>query len=122
MADPKQIARSIFQQTLASIDIPLAMERRVLRSGHCLEVDDWSCDLRNISDVRVIALGKASHAMLRSFAQLFSGVPLQGVACAPTPPENPIADISYFLGGHPLPNEHSISFCASRSRIAQELH
>ena len=33
MTDAKQIARRIFQETLASIDIPLAMERRVLCSG-----------------------------------------------------------------------------------------
>jgi len=107
MADAKQIARRIFQETLASIDIPLAMERRVLCSGSVICVDDWSCDLAKFSDVKVIALGKAAHAMLHGLAQLFSNLRFSGVASAPTPPENPVPGISYFVGGHPLPNEQS---------------
>src|SRR5882672_9924328 len=107
MADPKQIARRIFHQTLASIDIPLAMERRIVRSGSHLQIDDWSCDLSKYSDIRVVALGKAAHAMLRGLSELFPGVKFTGVASAPTPPESPIQNISYFVGGHPLPNEQS---------------
>ena len=107
MADAKQIARRIFHETLASIDIPLVIERRVLCSGTTICVDDWSCDLRNFSDVKVIALGKAAHAMLRGFVQLFPAQHFTGVASAPTPPESPIPGISYFVGGHPLPNDQS---------------
>jgi hydroxypyruvate reductase len=116
MADPKQIARGIFQKTLASIDIPTAMERRVLRWGNRLEVDGWICDLGKISDVRIVAIGKAAHAMLRGFAQLFPDLKFRGVASAPTPPANPIPDVSYFVGGHPLPN--NASFEAARAALS----
>src|SRR6267142_6113846 len=119
MADAKQIARRIFQETLASIDIPLAMERRVLGSGSVICVDDWSCDLAKFSDVKVIALGKAAHAMLHGLAQLFSNLRFSGVASAPTPPENPVPGISYFVGGHPLPNEQS--FLAAEAALTQLL-
>src|SRR5262249_55244456 len=108
MADAKQIARRIFHETLASIDIPAAIERRVLRSGHSICVDDWSCDLRSLSEVKVIAVGKATHAMLRGFARLFPDFRSNGVASAPIPPENPIPGVTYFVGGHPLPNEESL--------------
>jgi len=116
MADPKQIARRIFHQTLASIDIPLAMERRIVRSGSHLQIDDWSCDLSKYSDIRVVALGKAAHAMLRGLSELFPGVKFTGVASAPTPPESPIQNISYFVGGHPLPNEQS--FLSAQAALA----
>src|SRR5262252_6657665 len=116
MADPKQIARQIFQKTLASIDIPLAMERRAVRSGNQFQVDDWSCDLGKITDVRVVALGKAANAMLSGFAQLFPDLPFRGVASAPTPPECPLPNVAYFVGGHPLPNE--ASFEAARAALS----
>src|SRR3981189_1395285 len=116
MADTKQIARRIFSETLASLDIPLAMERRVLCSGSVIGVDDWSCDLAKFSDVKVIALGKAAHAMLSGFAQLFPDLRFTGVTSAPTSPENPIPGISYFVGGHPLPNEQS--FLAAEAALS----
>ena len=116
MADPKQIARRIFQKTLTSIDIPLSMERRVIHSGDHVQVDDWSCDLSKISDSRVVALGKAAHAMLLGFAQLFPDLHFRGVASAPTPPVCPLPNVVYFVGGHPLPNE--ASFEAARAALS----
>ena len=107
MPDPKQIARRIFHETLASIDIPLAMERRINRVGHRISVDDWSCDLMRISDVKVVALGKAAHAMLSGFAQLFPDVAITGVVAAPASSPDPVPGFTYFLSGHPLPNEDS---------------
>src|SRR5947207_5901748 len=108
MPDPKQIARRIFHETLASIDIPRAMERRINRVGQRICVDDWSCDLARISGVKVVALGKAAHAMLSGFVQLFPDLAVTGVAVVPTSSPDPVPRIAYFLGGHPLPNEDSI--------------
>jgi len=108
MPDPKQIARRIFHETLASIDIHLAMERRISRVGQRICVDEWSCDLARISGVKVVALGKAAHAMLSGFVQLFSDLAVTGVAAVPTASPDPVPGIAYFLGGHPLPNEDSI--------------
>lgn len=108
MSDLKQTARRIFHEALASIDIPLAMERRIARVGTHVCVDDWTCDLATISDVKVVALGKAAHAMLSGFIQLFPEPAFTGVAATPTPSPHPIPGITYFLAGHPLPNEQSI--------------
>lgn len=108
MENPKHIALRIFHETLANIDIPLAFERRIVRSGSRISIDDWSCDLRHFSDIKVVALGKAAHAMLNGFAQLFPDLHFTGVASAPTPPAAPLPGISHFLGGHPVPNEQSL--------------
>ncbi len=108
MPDPKQIARRIFHETLASIDIHLAMERRISLVGQRICVDDWSCDLTTISDVKVAALGKAAHPMLSGFVQLFPDLAVTGVAAVPTSSPDPVPGIAYFLCGHPLPNEDSI--------------
>ena len=108
MPDPKQIARRIFHETLASIDIPLALDRHISRAGQRICVDDWSCDLAEISGVKVVALGKAAHSMLSGFVQLFADVAITGVFAAPTTSPDPVSGVAYFLGGHPLPNEDSI--------------
>lgn len=108
MADPKQSARKIFRETLAGIDIPFAFERQVVRSGTRISADEWSCDLKSFSDVRVVAAGKATHALLEGFAGFFPELEFTGVASAPTPPKQAIPGIKYFVGGHPLPNEDSI--------------
>ena len=108
MPDPKQTARRIFHETLASIDIPRAIERRINRVGQRISVDDWSCDLARISGVKVVALGKAAHTMLSGFVQIFPDLAVTGVAAVPTSSPDPVPGIAYFLGGHPLPNEDSI--------------
>jgi len=115
MDDLKQIARRIFLQTLASIDIPLTMERRIFRSANSLVIDDRSYDLSQFSEIKVIALGKATNAMLRGFAQLFEDRRFSGVAVAPTLPDSSIRGITYFAGGHPLPNE--ASFLAAQAAL-----
>ena len=42
MADLKQLARRIFHETLAAIDIPLAMQRKLVREGSLLRCGDAS--------------------------------------------------------------------------------
>jgi len=115
MVDAKQIALRIFRETLAHIEIPLAFERRISRFGNRILVDDWSCALSGFADIRVVALGKAAHAMLQGFAQLFAESRFTGVASAPGPPTDVLPGISYFVGGHPLPNEQS--FLAGKAAL-----
>ena len=109
MADLKQLARQIFHQTLAAIDIPAAMQRKLLREGRLLHVNDAVVDLDKFSNVFVVAMGKAAHAMLDGLkAILPADLHFRGIVSAPTPPAEPVEGIQYFLGGHPTPNEHSI--------------
>jgi glycerate 2-kinase len=108
MADLKQLARRIFQQTLAAIDIPAAMQRKLLRAGSRLHCGSVAADLGAFDRVRVIAIGKAAHAMVEGLAEVLGpGAAFDGIVAAPTAPATALRGIRYFVAGHPLPNEQS---------------
>ena len=105
MPDRKNIAREIFRQTLASIDIPGSMERKLFLEGKLLILPDASIDLSEISEVRVVAIGKAAHSMVAGLPCILpDGLPVCGVVSAPTKPEVARPGLQYFVGGHPVPN------------------
>jgi hydroxypyruvate reductase len=108
MAELKELARRIFQETLPAIDIPGAMQRRLQRDGNVLQCDGVEVDLRAFARVRAVAIGKAAHGMVEGLQQLLpEGTVLRGVVSAPTAPKQAVAGMSYFLAGHPIPNEES---------------
>jgi len=108
MADLKQLARRIFHETLAAIDIPAVMRRKLQLEASVLKCGDAFVDLCAFTKILVIAFGKASHAMVEGLTSLLPAeLPLQGVVSAPTPPERPAHGMKYFVGGHPLPNGDS---------------
>jgi glycerate 2-kinase len=108
MTHGKQLAREIFGDTLASLDIPSVMELKLTLTGSILTLDDAAIDLSVFSSVLAVAIGKAAHTMaagLRSF--LPDIYPFRGVVAAPTKPAAPIPGLEYFVAGHPNPNEDS---------------
>jgi glycerate 2-kinase len=108
MADLKHLARLIFHETLAAIDIPAVMQRKVRVEGSLFHCGDITVELRGFTKIRVVAIGKAAHAMLEGLrSTLPSDFGFEGVASAPTPPARPLPGIKYFVGGHPIPNEES---------------
>ena len=108
MADLKQLARQIFHQTLAAIDIPAAMQRKLRREGMLLHCHDVVIDLQPFHSVRVVAMGKGAHAMLDGLRTLLPReIRLEGVVSAPVPPIAKMEGVAYFVGGHPTPNEES---------------
>jgi glycerate 2-kinase len=108
MADLKQIARRIFHETLAAIDIPATMQRKLRRDGTRLHCDDAIFDLRNFEKLRVVAIGKAAHAMVSGLAAvLVPFVRFEGVVSAPTAALKPLPGMKYFVAGHPVPNQQS---------------
>ena len=108
MADLKQLARRIFHETLAAIDIPLTMQRKLVREGLVLRCAPAAIDLSHFKKVRVVAIGKAAHAMLDGLkAILPRDFSFAGLASAPVAPATPQPGVQYFIGGHPIPNEDS---------------
>jgi glycerate 2-kinase len=108
MADLKQLARRIFHETLAAIDIPLTMQRKLLREGSLLHCAETAIDLSHFKTIRVVAVGKAAHAMLDGLrTSLPRDVSFAGIASAPVNPARAQPAIQYFIGGHPIPNEDS---------------
>jgi len=108
MADLKQLARRIFHETLAAIDIPATMQRKLRREGTRLHCDGKVFELRNFAKLRVVAIGKAAHLMVSGLAAvLMPFVRFDGVVSAPTAAVKPLPGVKYFVAGHPVPNEAS---------------
>jgi hydroxypyruvate reductase len=108
MPQLKQLARQIFHETLAAIDIPTTMQRKLQRKGTLLVCHETRIDLRNFEKLRVVAIGKAAHAMLEGLALVLAPfVRLEGVVSAPTAARRPLAGMKYFVAGHPVPNAES---------------
>jgi glycerate 2-kinase len=104
----KQIAREVFRQTLSSIDIPTVMERKLTIEGTRLMLPCATIDLACVSQILVIGIGKAAHAMITGLASLLPpGLAIKGVVAAPTKPEARVPGLDYFLAGHPTPNHES---------------
>lgn len=109
MAPTKQIARDIFRRTLASIDIPAAMERKLLLDGTRLILPNGTVEFAHASRIVLIAIGKAAHAMVNGLRALMpGGASFSGVVSAPTEPAVRISGIEYFVAGHPIPNQESL--------------
>jgi glycerate 2-kinase len=110
MADLKHAARGIFQDTLAAINIPETMRRKMQREGSRVSCGDAAADLRDFRAVKVVAIGKASHAMVEGLASVLApDFPFEGIVSAPVAAENALAGMRYFTGGHPVPNEASLA-------------
>jgi hydroxypyruvate reductase len=108
MPDLKHLALQIFHETLAAIDISATMQRKVWREGKLLCGGAFSVDLSRFERLRVVAIGKAAHAMVDGLTVVLgqdSG--LEGVVAAPVAPAEEIPAVKYFVAGHPIPNEGS---------------
>jgi glycerate 2-kinase len=109
VADLKLIAREIFRDALAAIDIPRAMRQKITRSGSHLTTGETTLDLTAYHSICAVAIGKASVAMARGLTELLApDVPVTGVLVAP---HDSIADVPGFRSigaGHPLPDANSL--------------
>ena len=108
MADLKQLARQIFHETLAAIDIPATMQRKLRRQGTRIVCGEKTLDLKDFAKIRVVAMGKAAHAMVDGLVlSLAPFVGFEGVVSAPSLPKKALPSLKYFAAGHPVPNEES---------------
>jgi glycerate 2-kinase len=121
MAELKLLARRIFQETISAIDIPHAMQRKLRRAGTVLRFEDAAVDLRSFQNARVIAVGKAAHAMVEGLESLLGKDFLfTGIVSAPTPPAHEVAGLKYFVGGHPTPDKQSWKAAEAILRLLKE--
>ena len=109
LADLKQIAREIFSETLAGIDIPATMSQKLARAGSRIAFDDDVIDLAAYGGIAAIAIGKAAVAMARGFAELFADdFAFEGILVAP---HESVAEVRGFRSigaAHPVPDQGSV--------------
>jgi glycerate 2-kinase len=110
VSDLKHIAREIFRDALAAIDIPRAMRQKLARAGSHFTANEATLDLAAYHSVRAIAIGKASVPMARGLAEVLApDVSVTGILVAP---RDSIVDVPRFRSigaGHPLPDAGSLA-------------
>ena len=110
----KQVAQRVFRETLAAIDIPAALQRKLARSGSRISVGDARVDLRDFEKILAMAFGKASFAMAEGLTQVLAPeFRVEGILVPSAPPTRELDGWKIFIGGHPIPN--AASFAAGRA-------
>jgi glycerate 2-kinase len=107
--DLRQLARRVFNETLADLDAGRALRRAISFDEGRLKIFDVEFDARDQRlDVYAVALGKAAGAMAVALDEILGDRLREGVVSAP-PLRVPLpARWRTFKGGHPLPNDASI--------------
>ena len=106
----KKIAERIFRQTLAAIDVPGAIEKKLGCSGSRIRAGDHSIDLREFRSIVAIAFGKASSAMAEGLLHVLSpDFSPEGILVVPAMPAHQLSGWQTFVGGHPVPNAASLA-------------
>ncbi len=114
MADLKQSALRIFRETLAAVDIPSAMRRKLGRAGSRIFVNGAPFDLAAFERICTVAIGKASVAMARGLAELLSpDFRAEGIVVSPTATSSLPEGFREIVAGHPVPDQGS--FAAGRA-------
>lgn len=111
----REMAQAIFMGALQDCDIERAFARKIKlvngADGQRLLIEGAEAvNLERVKHIRIIAMGKASAAMLRailSHLQPASSYELAGILIAPESPADLPPNFHFFAGGHPLPNEAS---------------
>jgi hydroxypyruvate reductase len=110
----KQSAVRIFRETLAAIDIPTTMRRKLARAGSHIFVNGEGVDLADYDRILSVAIGKASEAMARGLAEsLAPDFRVEGIVVAPTAVSNLPASLRAMVAAHPIPD--AASFAAARA-------
>jgi glycerate 2-kinase len=114
MADLKQTALQVFRETLAAIDIPAVMRRKLDRQGSRIRVGGAMLDLASFERICAAAVGKASVAMARGLVELLApDLRADGIVVTPFPAKSVPSGFRAIVAGHPVPNEGS--FAAGRA-------
>lgn len=110
MPNLKQAALQVFRETLAAIDIPATMRRKLNRAGSRIYVNGAPIDIAAFERICAISMGKASVAMARGLAELLApDFRAAGLVVAPTTAPALPEGLQFMVAGHPVPNEGSLA-------------
>lgn len=116
MMELKQIARRIFAETLAAIDIPATMRRKLAREGSRIRCGEMEVDLAAYERIVAIVIGKAGYAMASGLCDVLAPeYRASGILAIPSAPPQGLPGFKTFLAGHPVPN--AASFAAGRAAL-----
>jgi glycerate 2-kinase len=108
------MAQRIFNETLAAIDIPATVERKLDLRTSRVHVGGAEIDLREFSELVAIAFGKAAFAMADGLTGILApDFSVEGILVVPAALSGELPGWTTFIGGHPVPTEQS--FAAGRA-------
>jgi len=118
--DGKHLARQVFLETMAAIEVRRAMRAKLKREPGLLVAGDTPMTLWR--PPRVVAFGKAAHSMALTLSEILGGEIEAGIVVAPAEPVEKVAPLRYFVGGHPYPNEGSVEGARAALDLVSGLH
>src|SRR5487761_163989 len=103
MDDRKALARQIFLNTLAGIDIPATLAAKLCRRDGLIQAGDFEVDLRDYREIVAIAMGKAAVALAEGItAVLAPEFHVTGILAGPTKLLRALHGWKSFVAGHPV--------------------
>ena len=106
--DLRSIAKNIFLQTLAAIEVGAVVRKAVYYQQNKLTVANREYDLNEFSRVIVIAIGKAAEPMARTAQEILGEKITDGIVATNALIGEEMKNFQVFIGGHPIPNQSSI--------------
>jgi glycerate 2-kinase len=108
MTDRKHLARQIFRETLAGIDIPSTLTQKLRLQDGTIDAADMRVELSKYREIVGVSIGKAAVALAEGLsATLTPEFKLRGILAGPTKPARKIHGWEAIVAGHPTPNEGS---------------
>jgi hydroxypyruvate reductase len=114
----KALARHIVAETMSAIDVRQAMQSKLRREGQTLIAGNTHFEIG--PRARVVAFGKAANRMAATLQEML-GDQARGVVVSPVLPEQKLLNFQYFAGGHPYPDEGSLSGAAAALELLRGL-
>ncbi len=120
----REVARRIFLVTLAQVEIPIVMRRKIQCAGGVLHVPGAAYVLERYRRLQVVSVGKAAAPMAETLLQLIrphlhAGQRMDGLAVGTRVADDP--EIRSILGGHPTPDGQSLRAAkAVRAYLAED--
>jgi hydroxypyruvate reductase len=107
----REDALDMFLYALKASRVEAAMERRVRFDGGALQIDGHSYVLARYGRVVLIAIGKAGGTMTATFLRRAGkdGKRFEGIVVAPVGTGALSSRLRVYCGGHPLPNDASVT-------------
>lgn len=115
----KAIARHVFHEVIAALDLQKAMLEKLKLEDENLVAEDATVSLARPPSV--IAIGKAANRMAATLDKILDGRISNGIVVAPANPHARLRNFRYFQGGHPYPNPESIAAAEAALELVQRL-
>jgi hydroxypyruvate reductase len=115
----KELARRIFHEALATIDVRHAMTTKLKYGEGALVAGGISHPLPR--PPRVVAFGKAANRMAAVLDEILGGRVEAGVAVGPEQKAAKLDHFRYFVGGHPYPTPSSLEGAQAALELVSNL-